>query len=330
MEAQSFAVHIRLTASGSRFPATVMFAEWRYLRSGLSSQDCASFPRGWVTAREAQPGGRFNSAGDHTISPASATFLSLGPRSSDSRRRGWFSSEHTVGCASHEARVVPSAASGSVPATTRRRRATPGSRPRPGPRPSGTLVVLLCHQVMRPARRPLGGCGQRGRLRFGRARSEGACREAVRIGRVSTAVRNAASPASSATKRIPGAAKRSVTISGSRARPAPAATASSTRSTRGSACLRTAARVRRYGTLRPSRCRIGVASRGARPAGPAPAARGDRGGDGVRCGSPQHLHGALLPKWCHAGPVVGASRLVMTASSRRSRTSSMSRRGARS
>jgi hypothetical protein len=59
MEAQPFAVHIRLTASASRFPATVMFAEWRYLRSGLSSQDSASFPRGWVTAREAQPGGSF-------------------------------------------------------------------------------------------------------------------------------------------------------------------------------------------------------------------------------------------------------------------------------
>ena len=39
MEAQSFAVSIRLTASGSRFPAAVMFAEWRYLRSGLSSED---------------------------------------------------------------------------------------------------------------------------------------------------------------------------------------------------------------------------------------------------------------------------------------------------
>ena len=39
MEAQSFAVAIRLTASGSRFPAAGMFAEWRYLRSGLSSED---------------------------------------------------------------------------------------------------------------------------------------------------------------------------------------------------------------------------------------------------------------------------------------------------
>jgi hypothetical protein len=68
MEAQSFAVHIRLTASGSRFPPpTVMFAEWRYLRSGLSSQDSASFPRGWVTAREAQPGGRSTAP---TITPS--------------------------------------------------------------------------------------------------------------------------------------------------------------------------------------------------------------------------------------------------------------------
>jgi len=57
---------------------------------------------------------------------------------------------------------------------------------------------------------------------------------------------------------------------------------------------------------------------------------GDRRGDGVRVGRRQHRHRALLPKWCHAAPVVGASRLVMTASSRRSRTSSMSRREARS
>lgn len=62
MQAPSFAAHIRFTASGSRLPATVMFAEWRCLRSGLSSQDRASFPRGWVTPRQAQPGGSVSTA----------------------------------------------------------------------------------------------------------------------------------------------------------------------------------------------------------------------------------------------------------------------------
>ena len=55
MEAQSFAVHIRLTASGSRFPATVMFAEWRYLRRGLSSQDRTLSGRWVVTLIRAGP-----------------------------------------------------------------------------------------------------------------------------------------------------------------------------------------------------------------------------------------------------------------------------------
>jgi hypothetical protein len=278
MEAQSFAVHIRLTASGSRFPATVMFAEWRYLRSGLSSQDSASFPRGWVTAREAQPGGLFQqrrrshhqSGIGHRRKLGASVVRQPPPGLVLERAHG------RVGCASHEARVVPSAASGSVPATTRRRRATPGWRPRPRSRPSGTLVVSRCppgHAASSTAARGL-STTRSPPVRASALRKARVARLSA-SGWVSTAVRNAASLASSATKRIPGAAKRSVTVSGNRARPAPAATASSTCSTRGSASLRTSARVRRYGTLRPSRCGIrGWPLGEARPAGPAPAARG--------------------------------------------------------
>ena len=133
------------------------------------------------------------------------------------------------------------------------------------------------HQVMRPARPPLEGCGQRGRPVRASALRKARVATLSASGWVSTAVRNAASLASSATKRIPGAAKRSVTVSGSRAKPAPAATAGSTCSTRGSASLRTSARVRRYGLWHIATIalrNLGWPPGEARPAGPAPAARG--------------------------------------------------------
>src|SRR4051794_39334117 len=46
MQALSFAMHIPLVAFGIAFPAMVLFAEWRYLRTG--DQLCRTLAKRWT------------------------------------------------------------------------------------------------------------------------------------------------------------------------------------------------------------------------------------------------------------------------------------------